>query len=82
MGGEGGNKEKVKLGGGAAASFCFPDLGLSGGRRGGASPVLGSRASYQGPCPKSKGPRVLRTCRRPTLLVTEPIRVPFQGSLL
>lgn len=28
VGGEGGNKEKVKLGGGAAASFCFPDLGL------------------------------------------------------
>lgn len=46
------------------------------------SPVLGSCANYQGPCPKSKGPRVLRTCRRPTLLVTEPIRVSFQGSLL
>lgn len=67
VGGEGGDKEKVKLGGGAAASFCFPDLGLSAIGGGGASPVLGPCASYQGLCPQSKGPRALRTCRRPAV---------------
>lgn len=75
VGGEEGNKEKVKLGGGAAVSFCFPDLG----RR---EPSLRPSASQQGPCPQPKGPRVLLTCRRPAILASEPTRVPYQCSAL
>lgn len=56
VGGEGGNKEKVKLGGGAAVSFCFPDLGLSGSQRRGASLVWALRPATGDLVPSPKGP--------------------------